>query len=290
MRSYIDEIYSDMLLHDGQKGMKWGKRRYRNYDGTLTPAGRERYGVGPAKTVASAAQKTTRAMRKAKKEIAKKASAKAAEKRAKEATEESKRAAEEAKKEREALEKARAAAAAEEDRKKKDPNSPESIAQRKFNLEASRLANDELSAKIQRIELERKYSNLVNPAKPPKKSIVEKVNNFLDSVKKITATGNDVRKMVEDFKALNSPDPDKKRIAELEKQDKIDRLIYGMETRARTRKKWADDDDDTSAKKTEKKEAEGSSSKTNDSSNSVTYTGPISYPLLNAPKKNKKRK
>lgn len=248
MRSYIDKIYSDMLLHDGQKGMKWGERRYRNYDGTLTPAGRERYGVGPAKTVASAAQKTTRAMRKAKKEIAKKASAKAAEKRAKEAMEESKRAAEEAKKEREALEKARAAAAAaEEDRKKKDPNSPESIAQRKFNLEASRLANDELSAKIQRIELERKYSNLVNPAKPPKKSIVEKVNNFFDSVKKITATGNDFRKMVEDFKALNSPDPDKKRMAELEKQDKIDKLIFGMETRARARKEWADDD--TSAKK-----------------------------------------
>lgn len=288
MRSYIDKIYSDMLLHDGQKGMKWGERRYRNYDGTLTPAGRDRYGVGPAKTVASAAQKTTRAMRKAKKEIVKKASAKAAEKRAKEATEESKRAAEEAKKEREALEKARAAAAAEEDRKKKDPSSPESIVQRKINLEASRLANDELSAKIQRIELERKYSNLVNPAKPPKKSIVEKVNNFFDSVKKITTAGNDFRKMVEDFKALNSPDPDKKRMAELEKQDKIDKLIFGMETRARARKEWADDD--TSAKKTEKKEAEGSSSKTNDSSDPVIYAGPISYPLLNAPKKSKKRK
>lgn len=247
MRSYIDKIYSDMLLHDGQKGMKWGERRYRNYDGTLTPAGRERYGVGPAKTVASAAQKTTRAMRKAKKEIAKKASAKAAEKRAKEAMEESKRAAEEAKKEREALEKARAAAA-EEDRKKKDPNSPESIAQRKFNLEASRLANDELSAKIQRIELERKYSNLVNPAKPPKKSTVEKVNNLIDSIKKITIAGNDFLKIVKDFKELSSPDPDKKRMAELEKKDKIDKLIYDMETRARARKKWADDD--SSAKKT----------------------------------------
>lgn len=43
-------------------------------------------------------------------------------------------------------------------------------------------------------------------------------------------------------------------------------------------------------KKNEKKEAEGSSSKTNDSSDPVIYAGPISYPLLNAPKKSKKRK
>lgn len=32
------------LCHDGIKGMKWGKRNYRNYDGTLTPEGKIRYG------------------------------------------------------------------------------------------------------------------------------------------------------------------------------------------------------------------------------------------------------
>lgn len=33
---------SDYLEHYGIKGMKWGIRRYQNYDGTLTPAGKKR--------------------------------------------------------------------------------------------------------------------------------------------------------------------------------------------------------------------------------------------------------
>lgn len=32
------------LYHWGIKGMKWGRRRYQNKDGSLTPAGRKRYG------------------------------------------------------------------------------------------------------------------------------------------------------------------------------------------------------------------------------------------------------
>lgn len=31
------------LVHTGVKGMKWGYRRYRNYDGSLTEEGRRRY-------------------------------------------------------------------------------------------------------------------------------------------------------------------------------------------------------------------------------------------------------
>ena len=40
--------YSDRaeLAHYGVTGMKWGVRRYQNQDGTLTPAGKERYGAG----------------------------------------------------------------------------------------------------------------------------------------------------------------------------------------------------------------------------------------------------
>lgn len=34
---------NDYLAHHGIKGQKWGIRRYQNPDGTLTPAGRERY-------------------------------------------------------------------------------------------------------------------------------------------------------------------------------------------------------------------------------------------------------
>lgn len=34
------------LYHHGIKGMKWGVRRYQNYDGSLTPAGKRRHDSG----------------------------------------------------------------------------------------------------------------------------------------------------------------------------------------------------------------------------------------------------
>lgn len=40
---------NDELMHWGILKQKWGVRRFQNPDGSLTPAGRERYGVGPAK-------------------------------------------------------------------------------------------------------------------------------------------------------------------------------------------------------------------------------------------------
>ena len=36
----------DILIHHGILGQKWGVRRFQNEDGSLTKAGKERYGVG----------------------------------------------------------------------------------------------------------------------------------------------------------------------------------------------------------------------------------------------------
>ena len=41
----MESIFSDELQHHGILGQKWGIRRYQNADGSLTAAGRKRYGV-----------------------------------------------------------------------------------------------------------------------------------------------------------------------------------------------------------------------------------------------------
>ena len=51
MNNYIYTPYvspASELYHHGIKGQKWGVRRYQNEDGSLTAAGRQRYGVGEA--------------------------------------------------------------------------------------------------------------------------------------------------------------------------------------------------------------------------------------------------
>lgn len=40
-----DLVTKDELMHHGIKGQKWGRRRFQNKDGSLTPAGKERYYV-----------------------------------------------------------------------------------------------------------------------------------------------------------------------------------------------------------------------------------------------------
>lgn len=46
MSGYQVHMNQDFLMHHGVQGQKHGKRRYQNYDGSLTPEGREHYGIG----------------------------------------------------------------------------------------------------------------------------------------------------------------------------------------------------------------------------------------------------
>lgn len=42
----MTDVHTDVIEHSGIKGMKWYLRRFQNKDGSLTPEGRKRYGVG----------------------------------------------------------------------------------------------------------------------------------------------------------------------------------------------------------------------------------------------------
>lgn len=246
--------YRDTLYHDGVPNMQWGVRRYRNYDGTLTEAGRQRYGVGPPrKKSESSKKKPSRAERKAQKEIKRKASAKAAERKAKEAIEEARRASEEAKKEREALEKARA---------DRDKNS----ATREGN-EQMRLNNELLKMKVEQLDLERKYNALVNPAKQ-KTLLSKRVADLAENSRKVIAFGKDLADLTSAIKKAKGGE-EKSYIDKLTEEEKIDRLNYLIEDRKRKRATWADED---------RKKAEGSKQSRQDANNQYKETADKSKP------------
>lgn len=49
--------WDDCLYHHGIKGQRWGIRRYQNPDGTLTAAGRKKYGSDDYREVKSLQKK-----------------------------------------------------------------------------------------------------------------------------------------------------------------------------------------------------------------------------------------
>ena len=74
MYEYFDEMCGDSLQHHGILGMRWGIRRFQNYDGTLKTAGKKRYKTDDG---SEEKPKMTRAEKKAAKTEAKAAKEKA---------------------------------------------------------------------------------------------------------------------------------------------------------------------------------------------------------------------
>lgn len=157
------EAWKLELMHSGSPGMKWYVRRFQNYDGSLTPEGRKRYGVGDPRQPAKEKEK-----KKTWKE-------KRAEKK-------------KAKQRKEALDKARqakAAKAAEAKRQAEMAANKERVLRSGTATEVMKyqgqLTNQELNAALNRIQWERQLSSF---SAQEKKSNWDKMDNFIDKVSK----------------------------------------------------------------------------------------------------------
>lgn len=159
------EAWKLELMHSGSPGMKWYVRRFQNYDGSLTPEGRKRYGVGDPRQAKKGEEKPKR--KSFKERIAEK-------KKAKQRAETLERA-RQAKAAKAAEAKRQAELAADKERVLRSGTAAEVM---KYQ---GQLTNQELSAALNRIQWERQLSSF---SAEEKKSNWDKMDDFIDKVSK----------------------------------------------------------------------------------------------------------
>ena len=142
--TFDDPEELNYLIHYGVKGMKWGVRRYQNDDGSLTPNGRKHYGYGDGK-ISDLVKKY-----KNKKKMQKVREAKA--KKAEEAIK--------AKEQEEAAKK------------------PVDMSNKKFTdkkKDIKNLSDTELKNRVDRLENEKRYKQLLNETRNDNKALLKKL-------------------------------------------------------------------------------------------------------------------
>lgn len=168
-----NETYNE-LLHSGIKGMRWGVRRYQNPDGTLTTAGKMRYNKEMAKL-----RKEEKVLKNREATVAKlnKLEDKKNEIAAKKA-------------ELDGNGKAKKSDADDGDSSIKSESTKKHFSFHK-EKKVSEMSNDEIQAKIDRMNLEKKYKALVDE--------IEGKSNNSDSNSKTKSEASKGQKIVEDI-------------------------------------------------------------------------------------------
>lgn len=168
------------LLHYGILGMKWGIRRYQNYDGTLTSAGKKRYGGDDNGDSVSIITKGENGGGSVSPDSSQARSVKPVS----EMSDDELRA---------FLNRADMERRYNEivNPKPQQPQQPQTVQeQKKVDISkpnsVSSLTDDEIRAFLNRVDLERKYNQIVNPPPPPKQKSA--VAEFLKGIALVAAT------------------------------------------------------------------------------------------------------